>query len=113
MGNRSTASKKRRILLVVRWPVGGIRTFLRYVYRVFDPKLWHFTIIAPQNSELEALSVDLEDCDVELVVTSSRPSALEFDLTIFKQLPPKEIWIWCIPTDLHPLFVQRSLQGCC
>ena len=86
MFNPGTHSKKRRILLVVRWPVGGIRTFLRYVYKDFDPQLWHFTIIAPQHDELKALAVDLGECDVELVLTSPKPSAFEFGLTIFRQL---------------------------
>jgi len=36
-----------RILLAVRWPVGGIRTFFQYVYGDVRFKEFSFTIIAP------------------------------------------------------------------
>jgi glycosyltransferase involved in cell wall biosynthesis len=54
---------KKRVLLVVRWPVGGIRTFVRYVYRNFDSSNWHFTIIAPEVDEMKVLVEDLSGLD--------------------------------------------------
>ena len=59
MGKVEKNSEKRRVLLVVRWPVGGIRTFLRYVYRHFDPDLWQFTLVLPEIDGLDALINDL------------------------------------------------------
>lgn len=82
----NSLTEKKRILLVVRWPVGGIRTFMRYVYTRFDPEQWHFTIVAPDHSELDELADDLKNCDVDFVLTESRPSAFKYGLTIFKQL---------------------------
>jgi glycosyltransferase involved in cell wall biosynthesis len=64
---------KKEVLLVVRWPVGGIRTFIRYVYRNFDPDQWRFTIIAPETSEMRVLLDDLEGLDISWVpVANSR-----------------------------------------
>lgn len=69
--------RKKRILLVVRWPVGGIRTFMRYVYRAFDPNLYQFTILGPENSELNVLSNDLEGLDFDIMRVSEYPSSSE------------------------------------
>jgi glycosyltransferase involved in cell wall biosynthesis len=75
---------KKRILLVVRWPGGGIRTFLRYVYRHFEPNLFHFTILAPDHAELDVLLEDLKGLDVEAVRVSGRPTSFEFFKAITK-----------------------------
>lgn len=49
------ARRRANILLVVRWPVGGIRTFLRYVYRNLQRDQYQFSLIAPHVPELEVL----------------------------------------------------------
>lgn len=84
--NNAGAVRKKRILLVVRWPVGGIRTFMRYVYRRFDPEQYHFTILGPENFELDVLAKDLEGLDVELIKVSPYPSSLELSLAVFRLL---------------------------
>jgi len=53
--------RKIHILVTARHPVGGIRTFMRYVYKRFDKRLFRFTFIVPDNSELKALQQDLTD----------------------------------------------------
>lgn len=65
---------KKRVLLVVRWPVGGIRTFIRYVYRNFDPSKWHFTIVAPDLEEMRVLVDDLSDLDVVYIPVCGIPT---------------------------------------
>jgi glycosyltransferase involved in cell wall biosynthesis len=79
-----TAGRKYRILLVVRWPVGGIRTFIRYVYRHFEPELFHFTILGPENPEMDVLAEDLKGLDVDFRKVSARPSSYEFFKAILK-----------------------------
>lgn len=74
--------KKQKILLVVRWPVGGIRTFIRYVYRNFDPKRWHLTILAPDLSEMRVLIEDLADLGVSFIPVKERPSAVHFYMKV-------------------------------
>lgn len=72
-----------RILLVVRWPVGGIRTFIRYVYTNFTPLKYHFTILAPDLPELRVLQSDLYKLNVSFVPIASTPSAFAFFKAVF------------------------------
>ena len=53
-------SRKYRILLVVRWPVGGIRTWLRYIYAQLDPSRYELMIVLPGYDEFPALEEDLK-----------------------------------------------------
>ena len=76
---------KYRILLVVRWPVGGIRTFIRYVYRHLEPELFHFTILGPKNPEMDVLAEDLQGLSVDFKEMSERPSAFEI-LTAIREV---------------------------
>ena len=66
--------EKKDVLLVVRWPVGGIRTFMRYVYKNFDPEKWRFTIVAPELNEMRVLLDDLAGHDVSMVPVQENPS---------------------------------------
>ncbi|MBE9528375.1 MAG: glycosyltransferase family 4 protein [Proteobacteria bacterium] len=59
--------KKYRVLLFVRWPVGGIRTFVRYIYKNFDPLKYEFTILGPDQSELKVLLDDLKMHDIACI----------------------------------------------
>ncbi len=43
--------KKYKILLVIRWPVSGLRTFICYTYKYFDPSQYDFTILLPETPE--------------------------------------------------------------
>ncbi len=74
------------VLLVVRWPVGGIRTFLRYVYTCLDPARYRFTILAPDLPELEVLLKDLEVLDISPVRLSDNPAASELARAVFNTL---------------------------
>lgn len=74
---KSGAARKKRILLVVRWPVGGIRTFMSYVYRRFDPEQYHFAILGPKNHELDILAKDLDVLDIEIFKVSEYPTSSE------------------------------------
>lgn len=47
------------ILLNVRWPVGGIRTYLRYVYRLFPSDKYSFTLLASPSENFEIIRNDL------------------------------------------------------
>lgn len=58
---------KYRVLLVVKHPVGGIRTFFRYVYKNFSPERYHFTLLAPDMPEVRVLLEDLSELDLEYV----------------------------------------------
>lgn len=49
------------ILLVVRWPVGGIRTFLRYVINELPANQFCFSIVAVETEGMKALRDELGD----------------------------------------------------
>ena len=62
------------VLLVVRWPVGGIRTFIRYVYGDWNYSPLSLTIIVPSVPEVEALQKDLEALNVRWVLLPTNPT---------------------------------------
>lgn len=69
--------KKYRILLVIRWPVGGIRTFIRYFYNNFDASKFHLTIIAPDIPELKILIDDLKEFELDYIPLNESVSNLK------------------------------------
>lgn len=69
--------KKHQVLLVVRWPIGGIRTFLRYVYKNFERKAFRFTLIAPDLRETDVLLADLSGADLEYIPGTSDMNSRE------------------------------------
>lgn len=73
-----TLKPPRHVLLVIRWPVGGIRTFVRYVFRNFDPQRWRFTILAPVHVEMQAMLDDLSGLDIRYIPLQERPSVPGF-----------------------------------
>lgn len=74
--------KKKNVLLIVRWPVGGIRTFFRYVYRNFNTDCWRFTLLAPDLPETRILKDDLVGLDISYVLLEENPSTVLFALKI-------------------------------
>lgn len=77
-------NKRIRVLLIIRWPVGGIRTFIRYVYTNFDSKKYLLTIVAPLTSELQVLIADLKEYDVTYMELPPIVSPLQILSSIFK-----------------------------
>src|SRR5579863_490697 len=62
-----------KVLLVVRWPVGGIRTHLKYVYPLLAQKLggMHLTLLGPRMSEMEVLKHDLASLEIRFIELQS------------------------------------------
>ncbi|TVM33450.1 glycosyltransferase family 1 protein [Oceanidesulfovibrio marinus] len=54
------------ILIVARWPLGGIRTYIRYTYGHVS-ETCRITIVAPETHELQALRQDAARLGAELV----------------------------------------------
>lgn len=65
---------KINILLVVRWPVGGIRTYMRYVFNNLDPDKYTFTLLAPDESEIPILLQDLNKHKINYIAMEKNPS---------------------------------------
>ena len=64
------------IVLVARWPVGGIRTYLRYVYRLFDPDEFQLILISPETAETAHIAGDIGAPLGELYTCGSRPDQM-------------------------------------
>jgi len=62
---RAEVSPKIRILTVVRFPLGGIRTYLKYTYTQLDPLKYRFTIAAVACHEPPLTSHDLAGLEVD------------------------------------------------
>jgi len=62
------------VLLVVRWPVGGIRTHLKYVYPLLVQKLggMQLTLLGPCMGEMELIKRDLAALQVRFIEPDSR-----------------------------------------
>ncbi len=86
MQKSGTGVTARRILTIVRWPVGGIRTYLRYVYRKLDPAKYEFTIVAPETAELRVLLEDLGGFNVKYVSTGSALDTRNFLRVVTKTI---------------------------
>lgn len=84
--NYADTGRKKNILLVVRWPGGGIRTFMRYVYRLFPVESYRFTLIAPYEAETPVLLEDLAALDLTYHSVSENPTSMEMLLAVFRQL---------------------------
>lgn len=79
-------SRKYHILLVIRWPVGGIRTFIRYVYRRFDKSIYKFSIIAPNLEDMKILIDDLSGMEVSYIPFNENISSINLFGLIFKTI---------------------------
>ena len=58
---------EKRILIVARWPLGGIRTYMRYMFRHL-PQHYRLTLLAASTHENEALQLDTEGYGAKLVL---------------------------------------------
>lgn len=73
----------KRLLTVVRWPLGGIRTYMRYVYQHLGPE-WKITILAADVQESAALRQDAKCIGAELILAPASP--LGFLWAVFRAL---------------------------
>lgn len=69
---------KYKILLVVYYPIGGIRTFFRYVYKNFDPERYHFTLVSPDLPETQLLINDLASLNLVYLPINREASIRSF-----------------------------------
>src|SRR3972149_4738508 len=86
MNKKESRTDKFRILLVIRWPVGGIRTFIRYVYNNFDRSRYHITIIAPDIPELKVMVDDLKGFDRSCAVFVNDTSNWSIAIHVMKAI---------------------------
>lgn len=76
------------ILVVARWPLGGIRTYMRYMFTHF-PADFKTTIIAASTQENKALENDTLKYCANLVLVPA-PNTIDFGHAVFKELRHKK-----------------------
>jgi glycosyltransferase involved in cell wall biosynthesis len=65
---KTLESRALRILVVARWPLGGIRTYMRYTYKYLPRERFNITIFASKTAEEEALGEDAKELGARLIV---------------------------------------------
>ncbi|MBZ0154751.1 MAG: glycosyltransferase family 4 protein [Alphaproteobacteria bacterium] len=76
---------KIRLLVVARWPLGGIRTYMRYVYKHLSSRCT-LTIVAASTLEDEALERDAEEIGARLIVCPAAEGKYGIVRTVFREL---------------------------
>ena len=83
--------RKIHVLVIVRHPIGGIRTFLRYVYSQFETEKFQFTLLLPKTAELDTLRENLNTTDCDFQVLKQNASLMEFTKALFRILKTRDI----------------------
>jgi glycosyltransferase involved in cell wall biosynthesis len=77
---------KTKVLIVSLWPLGGIRTFLNYVYGRFPRDRFSCTLVALPGVEADSLQRDMNSIGLELVWAPPKMGSHGFWLTIARLL---------------------------
>ena len=75
-----------RVLAVIRWPVGGIRTWCKYVYRRPEFERFSIDIIIPASLESAALVADLAASGVQARLVQTGPSIAAFAAAVVSRM---------------------------
>ena len=70
----------RRVLVVVRWPVGGIRTWCRYVYRRPQFDQYQIDLVIPEGAEAQTLAEDMSVSGLDINVIRTGPKLRQLAL---------------------------------
>ena len=68
LGSEKSRSNKISVLCVCRWPLGGIRTYLKYNYHYIPRDRISITVLAPPSRETEHLIEDMAAEGIEVVL---------------------------------------------
>ena len=89
----SSRKRKIRILVPIRFAVGGIRTYIKYTYGKLNKGLYEFEFVAPSEKWLHRIKADLKGFRVVINPTSNKNENREFLFLIFKLLRKKKYHI--------------------
>lgn len=73
------------ILVVVRHPVGGIRTYFKYTYGSFNKNIYRFTFVTIKSPENDQIRKDLSAFDVDMWQAKGK----KIELQLFKKVVQK------------------------
>ncbi len=72
-----------RILTVIRHPIGGIRTYLKYTYNNLNKGKYQFTVLAKQHPETDMMKKDLHNLEVKFVEVKRGKKLLSLAYNVF------------------------------
>lgn len=76
-------NRRKQILVVARWPLGGIRTYMLYMFRHF-PQEYQLTVLASTTHEDSALKQDAAEYGARLIIV--QPGCLGLACGVFGEL---------------------------
>ena len=82
----SLNKKRLKILIPIRYPVGGIRTYLKYTHGSLDNNSFEFTFIAPSKVWLNRIRDDFSDHKVKIIFTKRDENSFSLFLAVFATL---------------------------
>jgi len=85
--------RKIRILVPIRYPVGGIRTYLKYTYGKLDQNKYEFDFVAPSEKWLNRIKSDLTNYKVLVHPVRKENSNKALMFSIFRLLRNKNYQI--------------------
>ena len=77
---------KKKILIVCQWPLGGIRTYLKYYYKYFPKDTYEISLLAKPSHESESVLKDMNDIGVKVIWAEPFMGIDVFFLKIFSVL---------------------------
>lgn len=80
----SKKASDRKILVVARWPLGGIRTYMRYTFSHF-PSDFYIKILAASTQEDRAIESDVLKYKAKLNLVTIKTGS-DFPVAVFKEL---------------------------
>jgi glycosyltransferase involved in cell wall biosynthesis len=75
-------ARKIHIVTPMRYPVGGIRTYLKYTYGKLDSDRYSFTLVGPSREWLERIKADLWEYEVDSICSVKEEDNLSFFFAI-------------------------------
>ncbi|MGH7146281.1 MAG: glycosyltransferase family 4 protein [Nitrospiraceae bacterium] len=123
--------KRIRVLTVIRHPVGGIRTYLKYTYGNLNRDQYQFTILTVDDEEGKLIEDDLKDLSVEVIRTRGQWRILGIIWNVFRLCGLSRVdvihsqgltagmlalfgnWFGTVPhiITLHDVFREEQFQG--
>lgn len=77
MVKEALVRNKKKVLVLARWPVGGIRTYFRYIYSQQYFENYAFTFVLPDIQDIETfLDEYILDCEYKVILSTPRNSSL-------------------------------------
>jgi glycosyltransferase involved in cell wall biosynthesis len=79
------------VLVPARWPVGGIRSYIRYVYERLGASVGKLILLGPRGNGLDTLATSIGPMEVRAIETE--PNLRSFSSEIFRALRREKVHV--------------------